>query len=149
MSYRTKSIVGAALLSASAMVNGGSAKANRDRSIVEGPGRLSPVDITRHHMRGSGCAFITSPKGAIRFVASGERALISLGGRYLALRPALNAPETFPFTFDRWVQDDFTVSIVRTPASIAQGNSIRQRARMIVAGRRFSWRKMGVLACGT
>jgi hypothetical protein len=111
--------------------------------------RLGAADITRHHMRGPGCAFSTRASAAIRFVASGDRALVKIGGRTLVLRPAPKAPETFPFTFDRWIRGDLALSIRRGPVLNARGESVRQRGSLSAARRRAIRQMNGVLACGT
>lgn len=112
-------------------------------------GIIDDADMNHGNMRGAGCAWVDRPGGSIRFVSSEDRALVKVKGAVRVLHPARGAPDAFPFTFDDWVGDGMTVTVIRYGQARARGESTVRPAVLKGALGDRSFRSSGLLDCGT
>lgn len=109
---------------------------------------MTPDDLTRAGIRGTGCAWRTGGTRSIRFAASGDRAVVKVRGAFHELRRSPGAADMFPFTYDGWVGVEMSVRIVAGGTPERKGGEASGATLEIVIGGRPS-KHRGFLDCGT
>lgn len=99
---------------------------------------------------GTGCTWLGG-RGFTRRVAMKEdRGAVKRNGRIVALRPAADAREMFPYTYHRWIGGGMDVSIENSRKEIGRGpEHVKTVATLTLTenGRSRSW--LGRLSCGS
>ncbi|RYY18161.1 MAG: hypothetical protein EON55_00180 [Alphaproteobacteria bacterium] len=121
----------------------------RPKSNATPFGIIGAADMSRSGMQGAGCAWMDGLGRSIRFVSSEDRALVKVDGAARILHPAPDAPDAFPFTYDRWVGDGIMVTVVRYGRTTGRGESTMTPAILNVVLSDRSFRSTGLLDCGT
>lgn len=99
---------------------------------------------------GTGCSWSLAKDRRMRFAAADDRAVIRVASGIVHLRPAAGAGDLFPFTHDRWVGDNITVTVTPVGRSTWRGTEVNEGAADIEVrngGRR--WIARGRLTCGS
>jgi hypothetical protein len=111
---------------------------------------LSSAQIRAAKATGTGCSWSLAEDRRIRFAAADDHAVIRLPSGVVALRPAADARDLFPFTHDRWSGDGVAVSIASVGPATRKGSETLEQAadlEMNVSGR--IWKRRGLMVCGS
>lgn len=121
--------------------------------VATGKGPLLPLSLEQIRSAkagGTGCSWSMGKGGLVRFAAADDHAVIRLSSGVRQLRPAADARDLFPFTFDGWTGDGVTVKVISAGSATRFGTeALRKPANLVIAegGRRTGLR--GRLTCGS
>ncbi len=107
-------------------------------------------EIMKARAAGTGCAWSSGSGRTVRVAMKKDRGAVKRDGRIIALRPAADAKEAFPYTYHRWTGGGMLISIRDSGRRIEQGyEHVETVAKLTLTenGRSRSWR--GRLSCGS
>lgn len=111
---------------------------------------LSSAQIRAAKATGTGCSWSLAKDRRIRFAAADDHAVVRLPSGVVALRPAADAHDLFPFTHDRWSGDGVTVSVASVgPATRKGSETLEQAADLEVSVGATIWKRRGLMVCGS
>ena len=111
---------------------------------------LTQEQIRSAKAGGTGCSWSMEKESLVRFAAADDHAVIRLATGVRLLRPAADARDLFPFTFDGWTGEGATVKVISAGSATQSGTeALRKPADLVIAegGTRTSLR--GRLTCGS
>lgn len=111
---------------------------------------LSSAQIGAAKATGTGCSWSLAQDRRIRFAAADDHAVVRLTSGVVALRPAADAHDLFPFTHDRWSGDGVIVIAASVgPATRKGSETIEQAADLEVSVGATMWKARGLMVCGS
>ncbi len=121
-----------------------------DAKRVAGALPLTSAQIGATKASGTGCSWSQAKDRRIRFAASDDHAVVRLPSGVVALRPAADARDLFPFTHDRWSGGGVAVSVASVgPATRKGSETIEQAADLEVSVGATIWKARGLMVCGS
>ncbi|HXH14757.1 MAG TPA: hypothetical protein VNJ10_01340 [Sphingomonas sp.] len=145
----TRIIIVAAMLagaSQAAIGSPGTAEAKRTAGALP----LSSAQIRGAKATGTGCSWSLAKDRGIRFAAADDHAVVRLPSGVVALRPAADARDLFPFTHDRWSGDGVAVRVAPVgPATRKGSETLEQVADLEVAVGGSLRKRRGLMVCGS
>ena len=111
---------------------------------------LSSAQITAARATGTGCSWSLTKDRRIRFAAADDHAVVRLPSGVVALRPAADAHDLFPFTHDRWSGERVAVRVASVGPAKQRGSEALEEAADLevnVSGR--IWKRRGLMVCGS
>jgi len=76
--------------------------------------------------------------------------VVRLPSGVVALRPAADARDLFPFTHDRWSGDSVSVRVAAVgPATRKGSETLEQAADLTMSVGATIWKRRGVMVCGS
>lgn len=111
---------------------------------------LSSKQIAAAGAHGTGCSWSLGYGSGILFAAADDRAAVRLAHGVVALRPAADAKDLFPFTFDRWREPGVSIGIRPAGRSARKGaEATIRRAVLTVSTGGKALELRGRLECGS
>lgn len=133
-------------ISQAAIMSPGAADAKRAAGALP----LSFAQIRAAKAIGTGCSWSLAKDRRIRFAAADDHAVVRLPSGVVALRPAADAHDLFPFTHDRWSGNGVAVSVASVgPATRKGSETLEQAADLGVSVGATIWKRRGLMVCGS
>lgn len=133
-------------ISQAALGSPGAAEATRSGGALP----MSFAQIRAAKATGTGCSWSLAKDRRIRFAAADDHAVVRLPSGVVALRPAADAQDLFPFTYDRWSGDNVAVRVAPVgPAKRGGGEALEETADLEVNIGGRIWKRRGLLGCGS
>lgn len=98
---------------------------------------------------GAGCSWSRKAGGPTLLGMSDDRAAVKRKGVLIRLKPAKDARDMGPFTYDRWTGDGIGIVVQETGPGKARGTAIESAATMVVTEAGLTTSYPGTLSCGT
>lgn len=125
--------------------------------VAAGPARSSGVvllpltfeQVMAAGAAGTGCSWSRSAGRGMLFAAADDRAVVRMRTGIVVLKPAADAGDLFPTTFDRWTGEGMTVEVRPRGRTTIRGESMVQPAILVVTVRGAARYLDGRLDCGS
>lgn len=112
--------------------------------------RMTYEDVEAAGTLGAGCSWSERARDRTRVLSmTDDRAAVKRGGKLVALRPARNARDLAPFTYDLWEGGGMTIAVRKTGRSRPAGTAVEGPAALSVTIGGETKTYAGRLNCGT